>query len=147
MHIPKTAGTSFIFNLYNNYGYENISRFHNLNLDQNLIQEFFENSSNKWYCGHIPNFNVRNIDKIENKYTILRDPFNKLVSNYEFFKLRRHLSSNKLILNLGLHFDNFCNAEIPEIKFANWGSYVRWFSKKDNFFDVHNPKSYDKNYI
>ena len=121
-------------------------------MDGNISEHYgfycdIENSNNKWYCGHIPNFNVNNISKIENKYTILRDPFDKLISSYEFFKLRRHLSSNKLILNLGLNFTDFCNTQIPEIRFSTLGSYVRWFNKKDNLFDINNPKSYDINYI
>ncbi len=147
MHIPKTSGTSFIFNLYNNYSYNKIHRFDQYPIFDDHIKGIKINEY-VWFCGHISNYHINELfGEIEDKYTILRSPWEKLISNYEFYKIKKLKSENPLIYNSNFSFEEYIECKIPELLFAHQSSYIRWFHKKNNLLDSDNYFSYDPSYV
>jgi hypothetical protein len=85
IHIPKTAGTSFIVEMGNLFGDTNCKRITNQNEKiESQATDSFSNVFGKFIAGHFPVSRWNGISG--NYFTFLRNPIDRVESLYRFYK-------------------------------------------------------------
>lgn len=89
LHIPKTAGTSFLMMLRNTFGDRRVHRVEQMDGNiQTTIDQIVDNDLNKLSCltGHLPMHLLgRHLDRFQ-PFTILREPVARILSLYRFLR-------------------------------------------------------------
>lgn len=140
LHIPKTAGTTIYQNLIYNfksqtyYDYKDSRILNNQEINNILELNFKKN----FFIGH--NFSIDSI--MQSKYLkdiksflTIRDPFDRIISEYQYQKLRNIYGINKSKIN-----SNLINSK--GVNFNNFGLFLK------SLEDTNRLKSYYlKNYL
>jgi len=116
LHIPKTAGTSFLTTLQNLFGETRMLRLYMEDLQlEAKIASIVHNQLRDVACvnGHLPIHIFSDCLDRFRPFTILRHPVARVFSLYRF--LRRHPSLGLMGLNQHFTFDDFIAARAPEI--------------------------------
>jgi hypothetical protein len=105
IHIPKTAGRSFLSILNTVYDSNIIEHFDRKNYNNKGFPEIEQfksqlNSTTKIIHGHFHYNEIKNLNNINNAKVItwLREPVDRVISNFSFFKKRIFESSNDVEL-------------------------------------------------
>src|SRR5689334_20508411 len=89
LHVPKTAGTSFLMMLRNTFGDSRVHRVQHLDEHiQTTVDQIVDNDLDKLSCltGHLPiHLFEHTLDRFQ-PFTILREPVARILSLYRFLR-------------------------------------------------------------
>jgi hypothetical protein len=118
LHIPKTAGTSFIGTLRNIFGHHRLQRL--VSIDESttgeigrLLSERPDNLS--CLTGHIPFHMIAPWQAQCSVFTVLRHPVSRLMSLYRFIQRHPADEQRRLGLRTGFTFKDFITSRHPEL--------------------------------
>jgi hypothetical protein len=114
MHIPKTSGTTFLYLLYKQYKYhtEVLNLYHSKQLPQTGVSKEI-----KCIIGHHQFGIHRGLNKPFNYVTFLRDPVDRVISDYFFTKKFHNLDFESY-----LKLDNNLKGYNPNEKQTRWAA-------------------------
>lgn len=118
MHIPKTAGTSFITTLRNIFGGDRVVRFHNISESTpDDIDRLLSDRARDVGClaGHIPLYMLANCLTRCRPFTVLRHPVSRVMSLFRFLRKQPIAEQQRLGLEPGFNFNDFVTSQHPEL--------------------------------
>jgi hypothetical protein len=117
IHIPKTAGTSFIAQMGNLYGEINSYRLNNINKEdfQEIIFPKVTAGDPFFFAGHNRYAVTKEFSGKCNHFTFLRNPVARVGSLLRFYKSQPHSSIAHLGLERDFSFADFINSRNPEL--------------------------------
>jgi len=139
IHIPKTAGTSFLSQMNNLFGDNCTYRLTNSDYESglNVIETRLTPNQHEcnFFSGHIPYslLNYRSQDLYF--YTLLRDPINRVESLYRFYKTLPSDHVKGMGLESNFTFDDFINSNAPELYTQINNGMSRQLARSKEFFD------------
>jgi hypothetical protein len=118
LHIPKTAGTSFIGTLRNIFGHHRLRRL--VSIDESTAGEIGRLLSERpddlsCLSGHIPFHLIAPWQAQCVVFTILRHPISRLMSLYRFIQRHPAAEQRRLGLRIGFTFKDFITSRHPEL--------------------------------
>ena len=118
LHIPKTAGTSFLGTLRNIFGHDRLVRL--VSLDESTpgeVARLLSERPGKLGCvaGHIPFHTIAPWRDRCAIFTILRDPIARVMSLFRFIQQGSPSERRRLGLQTGFSFNEFINSRHPEL--------------------------------
>ena len=118
LHIPKTAGTSFIGTLRNIFGQNRLVRL--VSIDESTPAEIGRLLSERpddltCLIGHIPFHMIAPWQARCTIFTILRHPIARVMSLFRFIQRRPPSEQQRLGLQTGFGFDEFITSRHPEL--------------------------------
>ena len=138
LHIPKTAGTSFLLMLKNTFGDNRVCRLHNVDANvQQTIDELIDVELDNISClaGHMPiHLFKEHFDKFQ-VFTVLREPAARVLSLYRFLRLGRSSEVARLGLRPNFSLTEFLMSAHPEIYGQINNGMVRMLCGDPNFTD------------
>ena len=118
LHIPKTAGTSFIGTLRNVFGHDRLVRL--VAIDESSPGEIGRLLSERpgglaCLAGHIPFHMIAPWKDRCAIFTILRDPIARVMSLFRFLQQRDPAEQRRVGLQAGFTFNDFITSRHPEL--------------------------------
>ncbi len=118
LHIPKTAGTSFIGTLRNVFGQDRLVRL--VSIEESTPGEVGRLLSERpgglaCLAGHIPFHMIAPWQDRCAIFTVLRDPIARVMSLFRFIQQRPPAEQMRLGLNTGFAFNAFITSRHPEL--------------------------------
>lgn len=114
IHIPKTAGTSFIVQMGNLFSEANCKRIADQNeMIKSETTDGFSNVDGKFIAGHFPVSRWNGVSG--NYFTFLRNPIDRVESLYRFYKSLPYSSLVDFELEKEFTFCDFINSNNPGI--------------------------------
>ena len=146
LHIPKTAGTSFILNLQNVFGDNRVRRIHQVNAGtRQLIDDLVRNELASISCltGHLP-IHLLDVwlDRFQ-PFTVLREPVARVLSLYRFLKLSSRQELIRLHLPADFSLADFLSSRHPELHCQINNGMVRMLSGEPGLSDPDFPEFHD----
>jgi hypothetical protein len=138
LHIPKTAGTSFLLMLKNAFGDNNVVRI--LHTDEqtgNTIASIANDALHSVAClsGHLPiHLFEKCFDQFQT-FTLLRDPVARVLSLFRFTKRRSADWIEQLGLPLDFSLTEFLESRTPELYGQTSNDMVRMLTSDKRFTD------------
>jgi Sulfotransferase family len=118
LHIPKTAGTSFLLMLQNTFGDSRVRRIHTVDEHIKEIIETIvstELDQVSVLAGHLPiHLFADCLDKFQ-PFTVLREPISRVLSLFRFLKTKDLAELNRLGLRQDFSLDDFLGSTHPEL--------------------------------
>jgi hypothetical protein len=118
LHIPKTAGTSFIVMLQNAFSDSRVRRIHDVDEHiEETIDTIVEAELDQISCltGHLPMHLFHSCLGQFRPFTVLRSPVHRVLSLFRFLKLRGESELQRLHLAPDLTLDGFVSSREPEV--------------------------------
>lgn len=116
LHIPKTGGTSFLTVLGNVFGERRVRRLRGADeMAQAQIDRIVSDEIQDIDClvGHFPIHKFANCLDGFRPFTILRDPVDRVMSLFRFFKRSPRSEIERFGLTEGFGFDDFIESRVP----------------------------------
>lgn len=118
VHIPKTAGTSFVTTLRNAFGDNRLTRIERV--DDNTIptlENLKSTDSHGISCvaGHLPVSLLREYFERFQMFTLLRQPVLRVMSLFRFIKRQPPAEIERLGLAVGFSLEEMLQSKVPEI--------------------------------
>lgn len=126
LHFPKTAGTSFSKSLEDNYGHKLLKDYHNLDVGEYDLDRY------TIVHGHLHISKYYKLYPNAKVITWLRNPLDRIVSYYNFWKKHPKLDNNKWYIKFTKEKPTF--REFLE----NWDRIPREFEAYTNDFNHKN---------
>jgi hypothetical protein len=118
LHIPKTAGTSFLLMLQNTFGDARVRRTHKVDENiKNTIADIVSHELDDVSCltGHLPLHLFGDFPDTFRTFTVLREPVSRVLSLYRFLKAGDPADWKRLDLPQDFTLDDFLGSSHPEI--------------------------------
>jgi hypothetical protein len=138
LHIPKTAGTSFLLMLQNVFGDNNVMRI--VQVDEqarNIIKSIAMDDSSPVACltGHLPAHLFEGcLDRFQ-AFTVLRHPVGRVLSLFRFTLKRDAKWLEQLGLSPDFSLDEFLDAKHPELHAQTNNGMARMLTSDKRFVD------------
>jgi hypothetical protein len=128
LHIPKTGGSSFLAALENVFGESRVRRLRDADeMTQPQIDRIVSDELRNIDClvGHFPvHLFTKCLDAFR-PFTILRDPVNRVMSLFRFFKSRRYDEIERWKLREGFGFEDLVESRVPHNYYQTRNSMCR----------------------
>ncbi len=118
LHIPKTAGTSFLLMLQNTFGDGRVRRIHTVDEHiKDTITKIVSHELGELSCltGHLPFHLFGDFRDIFTPFTMLREPVSRVLSLYRFLKAGEPANWARLNLPEDFTLDDFLELVHPEL--------------------------------
>ena len=116
IHIPKTAGSSFLTILKNRFGEQRVVRLHSAEeMEQTQINRLIAGDLKNFDCliGHFPIHLFADHLPAFRPFTMLRDPVERVLSHFRFFKSRPLSERAPLQLPEDFTLEDFLESRVP----------------------------------
>ncbi|HVT30375.1 MAG TPA: sulfotransferase family 2 domain-containing protein [Lacipirellulaceae bacterium] len=148
LHIPKTAGTSFLLMLQNTFGDNRVRRFRDVDehiqqrLDE-IIDADLDDTSSSCLAGHFPIHLFRPHLSRFQIFTILRDPIERVLSLYRFLKSGDPAEPERLGLSPNFSLAEFLSSSNPELYGQVRNGMVRMLCGDGHFSDAERSEFWE----
>ena len=147
LHIPKTAGTSFLLTLQNVFGDARVKRFATVDAEtKGAVDALIENDLASISCltGHLPlwMFNGK-LDRFR-PFTVLREPISRVLSLFRFLKAGDPQTLRRLGLRPDTNLTEFLASRHPEIYAQIRNGMVRMLCGDRRMLDFDSPEFWDE---
>jgi hypothetical protein len=146
LHIPKTAGTSFLLMLQNAFGDNNVRRLQTIDKNsQSAIDDMVEHELDKVSCltGHLPLYLFeKHLERFQ-PFTVLREPISRVLSLFRFLKAGDPAELRRLELDPGCSLKEFLDSRHPEIYGQVNNGMVRLLCGSARMVDPNFPEFWD----
>ena len=118
LHVPKTAGTSFLLMLQNTFGDRHIRRIHTVDqFIQDTIDAIVEAELDELSClaGHLPIYRFKDHLHKFQPFTVLREPVARVLSLYRFLRRSDDAELEPLGLRRGFSIGEMLDARHPQV--------------------------------
>ena len=147
LHIPKTAGTSFLLMLQNTFGDRRVHRIRTVDESiQQQIDDIISTEMDQISCltGHLPLHLLKHhLEKFQ-LFTILRDPIDRVTSLFRFLRLKSADELTRLELQPEFSFRDFLESRHPELYSQTNNGMVRMLCGEANVFNAFDTAGLDR---
>jgi hypothetical protein len=143
LHIPKTAGTSFLLMLHNAFSDRRVLRIHPIDAyTQDLINVIVDAELDQVSCvaGHFPIHLFQSCLDRFHPFTMLRNPVDRVLSLFRFYKLKDQPELQRLGLRSDFTLEEFLNSQEPTIYDQVNNGMVRKLCGDGRLSDKNCPK-------
>ena len=147
LHIPKTAGTSFLLMLQNAFSDNRVQRIHQIDEHiQETLDTIVETELDQISClvGHLPIYLFEScLDRFQ-PFTVLRNPVNRVLSLFRFLKLKDCAELQRLGLRPDFTLEEFLSSREPELYGQVNNGMVRMLCGDRRLLDPHCPEFWSR---
>jgi hypothetical protein len=147
LHIPKTAGTSFLLMLCNTFSDRRVLRIHPVDAyTQDLINVIVDAELDQISClaGHFPIHLFQSCLDQFRPFTLLRNPIDRVLSLFRFYKLKDRGELQLLGFRSDFTLEEFLNSREPSIFDQVNNGMVRKLCGDPRLSDENSPKFWSK---
>ena len=146
IHIPKTAGGSFLTILGNLFGERRVVRLERMEeMEKSQIDRLLARDLKKFDClmGHFPIHVFTEYRSVFRAFTMLRDPVERVLSHFRFYKSRPRGEMTRLELREDFTLEDFLESQFPENYAQTRNLMCRMLCGDAKMLDPSNPSFWD----